>query len=169
MQKRKAQDFGDEYVFLANSSDLHFAQCLLGQDWHGEYASMFIKVKDADYVEVWASTRPVPNPNTTYWRVYPQTINLYAVMIGLYGCLPDTVFWCRTLGEARDIAKAEKAMFLDGDDYRVSGDIRRDGIYDVLRKDYTGDWDSWQYIEIMPIEVSQEEWDEYREMTYRRV
>jgi len=83
---------------------------------------------------------------------------VYSVTVGLYGYLPNSCYYTRTLGQARLVAQEEKRAFLDyawdsdnDEQLRVSGNIRKDGEYDITRVCWNGDRVSWQYIRIEDI------------------
>lgn len=90
---------------------------------------------------------------------------IYSVTVGMPGYLPNDASYWETLREARDYAQDAKAGFLEDEDIRVRGEVRRDWGYDVLRKNYLGEWELWQRIAIDDVTgtITDEEFLTYEE------
>lgn len=69
MDVRKAEEFGEGYILLMDSQDIEATAESIGQDLT-DYGSLFVKVGEGGYSEVWGSEGLIP----WLWRKYERIL-----------------------------------------------------------------------------------------------
>lgn len=69
MDVRKAEEFGEGYILLTDSQDIEATAESIDQDLT-DYASLFVKLGEGEYSEIWGSEGLIP----WLWREYERIL-----------------------------------------------------------------------------------------------